>query len=201
VSTLKQPVAKRVVILDRDGTIVVDRGYLDDPEGLQFLPGAAEGLRRLHERGHRIIVATNQSGVGRGRLTLERMHEVNDRLVQMVQEIGAKIDGIYSCIHRPEDDCDCRKPRTRLVLEAAAAFGFDPANSVVIGDKSSDVELGQRVKAITMLVSQSGAASDGIPVEPDYVIRDLVRAAQIIDSLEVGRDHAAFAAATINEQD
>jgi D-glycero-D-manno-heptose 1,7-bisphosphate phosphatase len=172
------------VILDRDGTIVVDRGYLDDPEGLEFLPGAAEALRKLHERGHRLIVVSNQSGVGRGRLTLERMHEVNDRFARMVEDIGAKLDGIYCCIHKPEEECECRKPRTQLVLEAAAALGFDPANSVVIGDKSSDVELGQRLRATTMLVSNTGAASDGLPARPDYVIGDLLQAATIIEKLE-----------------
>jgi D-glycero-D-manno-heptose 1,7-bisphosphate phosphatase len=203
---VKQQLAKRAVILDRDGTIVVDRGYLDDPRGLLFLPGAAEGLRKLHERGHRIIVVTNQSGVGRGRLRLERMHEVNDRFAQMVEEIGARIDGIYCCIHRPEDDCDCRKPRTGLVLEAAAILGFDPAHAVVIGDKSSDVGLGQRLNAVTMLVSQNGAASDGIAAEPDYVIRDLIQAARIIEDLEtggnpVGSEDGAGAAATLNRRD
>jgi D-glycero-D-manno-heptose 1,7-bisphosphate phosphatase len=179
-----QSATRRVVILDRDGTIVIDRGYLDDPEQLCFLPGAAEGLRSLSRRGHRIIVVTNQSGVGRGRLTLERMHEVNERFAQMVTNVGGTLDGIYCCPHRPEDDCDCRKPKSRLVLDAARAIGFDPTNSIVIGDKSSDIELGRRIRAVTMLVSDNGRASDGDCVGPDYVIRDLLEAARIIENLE-----------------
>jgi D-glycero-D-manno-heptose 1,7-bisphosphate phosphatase len=171
----------RPVILDRDGTIVIDRHYLDDPAQLSFLPGAVEGLRTLSQNGHSIIVVTNQSGVGRGRFTLERMHEVNNRLIDMVAAAGARIDAIYSCPHEPAADCACRKPNTQLVLDAAQRFGFDPARSIVIGDKSSDVELGRRLQALTMLVSADGRATDDGWVQPDYIIRDLIEAARIID--------------------
>ena len=80
--------AQRAVILDRDGTIVVDRGYLDDPAQLRFLPGAAEGLRLWHERGYPLVIVSNQSGIGRGRLSLERAREVNARLLQMIEAAG-----------------------------------------------------------------------------------------------------------------
>jgi D-glycero-D-manno-heptose 1,7-bisphosphate phosphatase len=178
----------RAIILDRDGTIVVDGGYLDEPARLQFLPGAAEGLRRLHERGHPLIVVSNQSGVGRGLFSLARLQEVNQRFLHMVEEAGAKIDGLYFCPHRPEDNCACRKPATQLVLEAAAALGFVPARSVVIGDKGSDVELGRRLQALTMLVSATGRASDAQGPAPDYVVHDLREAAAIIENL--GRNAA-----------
>jgi len=183
--TAPLPPPKRAIILDRDGTIVVDHGYLDDPGRLQSLPGAAQALRQLSERGHPIIIVTNQSGVGRGRLTLERMHEVNERFVRMIEEIGAKVAGLYACPHKPEDDCQCRKPKTKLVLDAAAALDFEPVHSVVIGDKSSDIALGRGLQAVTMLVSDDGRASDGAWVEPDYVIRDLLDAARIVANLEV----------------
>lgn len=189
------PPPKRAIILDRDGTIIVDHGYLDDPGLLQFLPGAAEALRQLSERGHLIVVVTNQSGVGRGRLTLERMHAINNRFIRMIEAAGARVDGLYSCPHKPEDDCECRKPKTRLVLEAAAALGFEPANSVVIGDKSSDIALGRGVQAVTLLVSPDGRASDGECVEPDYVIRDLLEAVRIVADLEMPPASAAAPAA------
>jgi len=175
---------RRAVILDRDGTIIVDHGYLGDPACVTLLPGAAEGLRRLHERGHPIVVVSNQSGVGRGHLTLARVQEVNERLQQLVGEAGARIDAIYCCPHRPEEHCACRKPSTTLVLQAAADLGFDPAACVVIGDKSSDVELGQRLRVPTLLVSADGTASDGLPASPNYVIRDLAQGARIIEGLE-----------------
>jgi D-glycero-D-manno-heptose 1,7-bisphosphate phosphatase len=187
--TAQQPKRKRAIVLDRDGTIVRDHNYLDDPRLLEFLPGAAAALRQLTERGHPIIIVTNQSGVGRGRLTLERMHEINERFLRMVEEIGAIVDRLYYCPHRPEDDCECRKPKTKLVLEGAAAIGFEPADSVVIGDKSSDIALGRNLQAVTMLVSGDGRASDGDWVEPDYIIRDLLEAARIVANLEIVAPH------------
>jgi D-glycero-D-manno-heptose 1,7-bisphosphate phosphatase len=176
--------ATRAVILDRDGTIVADIGYLDDPARLEFLPGAAEGLRRLHASGYRIVVVTNQSGVGRGRFALTRLHEIHATLLQMARQAGAPIDAIYYCPHRPEENCACRKPKPKLLLQAAAELGFEPSAAVVIGDKSSDIELGRSVGAVTMLVSETGRDSEGKLVEPDYVIRDLLEAARLLGDPE-----------------
>jgi D-glycero-D-manno-heptose 1,7-bisphosphate phosphatase len=169
----------RVVILDRDGTIVVDHGYLADPARLEFLPRAVEGLRLMQATGARLVVVTNQSGVGRGLISLQRMHEINARFLEMVREIGARIEGLYWCPHRPEEECVCRKPRTRLVLDAAAELGFDPRSAWVIGDKSSDIELGRRLGAVTVLVSANGSGGSGVNVDADYVVPDLFEAAQL----------------------
>jgi D-glycero-D-manno-heptose 1,7-bisphosphate phosphatase len=171
---------KKVVILDRDGTIVIDRHYLSDPAGLEFLPGAADGLRSLYESGHRLVVITNQSGVGRGLFSLERLQAMNARLREMVLESGARLEGIYFCPHRPEDGCDCRKPATRLLLDAASELRFNPADAVVIGDKDSDIEFGSRAGALTMLVSPGELAKRAA----DYVVRDLREAATILRTLE-----------------
>ncbi len=181
---MSAPRAPRPVILDRDGTIIIDRGYLDDPDGLRFLPGAAEGLRLLHEAGHHLIVVSNQSGVGLGLFTLTRLEEVNRRFTAMLEAAGAPLAGLYFCPHRPEDFCDCRKPNTALLRKAAAALGFEPARSIVIGDKSSDVELGSRVGATTILVSAGTLTSDGKPAQADYIARDLTEAARIIHRLD-----------------
>ncbi len=178
---MSAPRAGRPVILDRDGTIVEDPGYLDDPQQLRYLPGAAQGLRMLHRAGHPLVVISNQSGVGRGLFSLERLQAINRRFRAMLAADGAPLAGLYFCPHRPEDGCDCRKPNTALLRQAAEALGFEPRAAIVIGDKSSDVELGKRVGATTMLVSASAAASDGKPAHPDYVVRDLIEAARIID--------------------
>lgn len=177
----------RPVILDRDGTVIIDRQYLDDPAQIEFLPGAVDGLRRLSESSRPIIIVTNQSGVGRGRFTLARMHEVNDRLIRMASDAGIRIDAIYSCPHGPEEDCACRKPGTQLVLEAAGRFGFDPASAIVVGDKSTDIELGRRLHAITILISTDGRAADEGWVEPDYVLANLRDAARVIERIESAR--------------
>jgi D-glycero-D-manno-heptose 1,7-bisphosphate phosphatase len=170
---------RRAIILDRDGTIIVDHGYLDDPGKVEFLPGALEGLREWHALGHPLIVISNQSGIGRGVLTIARVLEINARMQQLLRAAGAPLDGIYFCPHGPTDGCDCRKPGSRLVEDAAAELSFEPADAVVIGDKSSDIELGRRLGAVTMLVSADGRASDGIHAEPDYVVASLLEAARI----------------------
>jgi D-glycero-D-manno-heptose 1,7-bisphosphate phosphatase len=174
----------RPVILDRDGTIVVDCGYLDDPARLRFLPGAAEGLRALHQQGHPLIVVSNQSGVARGLFTLARLHEINQRFTAMVEGAGAHLAGLYYCPHGPAEGCECRKPNTRLVREAAAALNFTPADAVVIGDKSSDIELGRRLHATTILICDTSQAHDGKRIQADYLACDLLEAAQIIQGLE-----------------
>ena len=176
----------KVVILDRDGTIVIDRNYLSDAAGLEFLPGAPEGLRSMHEQGYRLIVITNQSGVGRGLFSLDSLHQMNVRLQEMFRMSGARLERIYFCPHRPEEQCECRKPKIRLLMDAASELGFDPSRAVVIGDQSSDVEFGKRVGAVTMLVAAQGSAGALHSIAPDYVVRDLRQAAALLQSRDDG---------------
>jgi D-glycero-D-manno-heptose 1,7-bisphosphate phosphatase len=166
----------KVVILDRDGTIVIDRGYLGDPEGLQFAPGAVEGLQCLYSHGYCLVVITNQSGVGRGLFTLERVHAMNARLNAMVREVGAKLEGIYFCPHLPDAGCACRKPAPGLLRQAALELDFDPATAVVIGDKESDIEFGLRAGSKTILIRASGPAR----VSPHLIAANLMEAARAI---------------------
>ena len=182
---MKPAVSGTVIVLDRDGTIVVDKHYLDDPDELQFLPNAAEGLRSLHEAGHRLIVATNQSGVGRGRFSLARMQEVNARLEQMVAAAGARLEAIYSCPHAPADMCACRKPALGMLQQAAADLGFDPAASIVVGDKASDVEFGRRAGAISMLISDPAQAPVALHPAADFLVSDLAQVARIANDAEL----------------
>lgn len=147
------PRHRKVVILDRDGTIVVDKDYLDTPDGLEFLPGAAEALRCLYENGYRLVVVTNQSGIARGHLDLGTLERIHHRLRQMVAAAGAHLEGIYFCPHGPDQGCACRKPGTGLLEQAATELGFDLSAVIVVGDKESDVELGRRVGAPAVLIS------------------------------------------------
>jgi D-glycero-D-manno-heptose 1,7-bisphosphate phosphatase len=172
----------RVIVLDRDGTMVIDRHYLDDPDGLEFEPHAAAGLRRMYENGHRLVVITNQSGIGRGLFSVERLAAIHARLETMVQGIGAKLAGIYYCPHTPEDRCECRKPGSELLLRAAADLGFDPARCVVIGDKMSDVEFGARLGALTILIDPQRARDLPRTPRPDCVAADLLEAALWVES-------------------
>ena len=177
----------KVVILDRDGTLVIDRGYLDDPAGLEFEAGAADALRRLHAHGYRLVVITNQSGVARGLFPLQRVIAMNARLTAMVEAAGAKLAGIYFCPHAPDAGCACRKPGLGLLSRAAADLDFDPKLAVVIGDKPSDVEFGRRAGARTILIAGRAphAAAQPRPGTapgpvPDAVLPNLMEAALAI---------------------
>jgi D-glycero-D-manno-heptose 1,7-bisphosphate phosphatase len=172
----------RVVILDRDGTIVIDRGYLDDAAGLEFEPGAAEGLRFLYQHGFRLLVITNQSGVGRGFFQLERVHAVNARLEQMVEEAGARLEAIYFCPHSPDAGCACRKPALGLFTEAVEQLRFHAASAVVIGDKESDIEFGRLAGAKTILIAGATRSRD-VGIRPDFVAPDLLSAARLLVGL------------------
>ena len=172
------PRLERVIVLDRDGTIVVDRGYLSDPAGLEFEAGAAAALRLLAAAGHRLVVITNQSGVGRGRFPIARVHEKNARLDAMVTAAGASLAGIYFCPHAPDAGCACRKPAQGLMQQAAAELRFDPAAAVVIGDKESDVEFGRRAGAETILLAADAPAAAG--TRADSIAPDLLGAARLL---------------------
>lgn len=172
-----------VVLLDRDGTIIADRHYLADPDQVELLPRAAEGLRRLRRAGCKLAVITNQSGVGRGLFSLETLQRIHGRMMELLLAEGVEIEGIFFCPHTPDDSCDCRKPQPGLIQQAAEALGFRPAECFVVGDKPCDVELGQAVGARTVLVRTGyGAAVDAEKsCNPDYTVDDLCKAADVIE--------------------
>ena len=176
---------RRAVLLDRDGTIIVDKHYLADPREVELIAGAAEGLRRLATLGLRLVVVTNQSGIGRGYLDAERLERIHRELSRLLVEQGVRLDGIFWCPHRPEDGCDCRKPRTGLVDRAAAELRFDPADGFVVGDKSADIELGRRLGATTLLVRTGDGKRTEAAGEPraDHVTDDLFEASRVIERL------------------
>lgn len=174
-------VSDKVVILDRDGTVVVDRGYLDDPAGLEFKPEAAAGLQFLYSHGYRLIVITNQSGVGRGFFTLECVEAMNARLKVMVEDAGARLEGIYFCPHAPGAACACRKPALGLLTQAASDLGFKPSSAIVIGDKESDIEFGRRAGAMTILIA-ADAQAPNVLTRADVVATNLIEAARAVVS-------------------
>jgi histidinol-phosphate phosphatase family protein len=136
------------VIFDRDGTIVVDVPYNGDPGRVEPVPGAREGIARLRAAGLPIAVVSNQSGIGRGLISAAQVEAVNRR----VDEVLGPFDLWLFCPHAPEDDCDCRKPKPKLILDAARALGVDPACCVVIGDKETDAQAARAAGARAVLV-------------------------------------------------
>jgi D-glycero-D-manno-heptose 1,7-bisphosphate phosphatase len=181
---------RRFVLLDRDGTVNVERHYLSAPEQVELLPNAARGLAEMARLGLGLAIVTNQSGLGRGYFDAARLGQIHDRLRQLLREAaGVELDGIFYCPHLPEDDCDCRKPRPGLIERAAGELRFVPSRAFVIGDKACDIDLGRAVGATTLLVRTgygAQAAADAT-VEADYVVDDLCEAAEAIRRLMVDR--------------
>jgi D-glycero-D-manno-heptose 1,7-bisphosphate phosphatase len=179
---------RRFVLLDRDGTIIVEKHYLSDPEEVQLIPGATAGLRRLRELGLGLVVVTNQSAIGRGHFGPERLAEIHERLERELRAEGVEIEAIFHCPHHPDDGCDCRKPRAGLVRRAAQQLHFDPAGCFVVGDLPSDVELGRAIGATTLLVRTGHGADTEARGEakPDHVVDSLGEAATLIERLLAG---------------
>jgi histidinol-phosphate phosphatase family protein len=142
------------VFLDRDGTIIHNPPgvYLTDPRRLKFYADALQALRLLASLGYRLIVVTNQSGVGRGYMTLARSKAINMRLVNGLRAGGIELDGVYFCPHRPEENCLCRKPERGLVDEALRHHLIDLPGSIVIGDKISDLKLADAIGAAAIFL-------------------------------------------------
>jgi D,D-heptose 1,7-bisphosphate phosphatase len=172
------------LFLDRDGTIIVERGYLSDPRGVELLPGVAQVIREAKALSLPVVVITNQSGVARGLFTEQDVQAVNERLKELIKDAGATIDAIYYCPHLPgagnspySKVCSCRKPSTGMLEMAQKAFGIDLASSFVIGDKCSDVRTGINAGSKTVLVltgmgRTEAARCTGIDA-PDFVAEDL----------------------------
>jgi len=132
----------RALLLDRDGTLIVDVGYPRDPALVEPLPGAIEALRELQQT-FALVIISNQSGIGRGLITEAEAKAVHDRVVEVFAAGGVRFAGSYYCLHAPEAGCRCRKPAPGLILDAARDLGLELASSVMIGDKPSDLEAGR----------------------------------------------------------
>ena len=181
----------RAVFFDRDGTVNVEVGYLSDLEQLKLIPGAGSAIRRLNEAGLTVVLVTNQSGVARGYFTEDFVRETHLLLASMLTHDGARFDGIYYCPHHPRSgnspylrECDCRKPGTGMLNQAARELDIDLARSFVVGDKWSDVELGQRAGAVSILVESGFTHDDPGNARHGHVREPAYRAISIVDAVD-----------------
>jgi D-glycero-D-manno-heptose 1,7-bisphosphate phosphatase len=174
---------RRYVLLDRDGTLITERGYLGSVEGLELLPNTTAGLRRLTELGLGLVVLTNQSGLARGYFGWPAVHAVHEHLRRLLADHGVAVAGFYVCPHRPDAGCACRKPEPGLALAAANEHGFDLAAALVVGDKPCDIDLGKRVGATTFLVRTGYGELHARTTDADYVVADILAAAKVIETL------------------
>ncbi|MBN1502648.1 HAD family hydrolase [Candidatus Woesearchaeota archaeon] len=172
----------KAVFLDRDGTINVDKGYVYKKEDLEFLPNAVNGLKNIQQLGFKLIIITNQSGIGKGYYSEKEYRIFMNELYKKLGEKGVKIEADYYCKHAPEKKCSCRKPNTKMIENAVKAHWIDKPNSYFIGDKTADILAGKNARLRTILVLTGKAGKDGkYQIKPDYICRNLKEASQIIE--------------------
>ncbi len=157
-----------------------DVDYCGDPNDVALLPGVSEALRHLKERGYRLVVITNQSGIGRGYFNEEQYRAVEAQVSRRVGE--GVIDATYYCPHLPDDGCKCRKPSPEMVFAAAREHDVDLARSFFIGDKRSDLDCGRKAGVKTILV-RTGYGNDTDAGLADFVADDVGQAANVIVDL------------------
>ncbi len=174
------------VFLDRDGVLNQDSDYyVKSWAEVHLLPGALEALRRLHEAGCEVYVATNQAGVSKGLYSHQTLRDMHLRLRLLAEQAGGRIHGLAYCPHAPEDGCACRKPRPGLLRKLAAKYGLDPARSVMVGDSDKDLEAGHAVGCRTIFLhtrsaDRAAAHLGRCAVTPDYEAESLLEAVPYI---------------------
>jgi D-glycero-D-manno-heptose 1,7-bisphosphate phosphatase len=164
------------VFLDRDGTLMRDVDYCGSPGNVHVFEGAPAALRRLKGRGYKLVVITNQSGIGRGYFTENQYSAVESELGQ---QLGGVIDATYYCPHLPTANCKCRKPSAEMVVRAAGEHDLDLTHSFFVGDKPSDLECGRNAGVKTILV-RTGYGENTDAARADFVADDLAKAADLI---------------------
>jgi D-glycero-D-manno-heptose 1,7-bisphosphate phosphatase len=169
------------VFLDRDGTIMRDAEYCSNPKQVEIFPGVPEALRRLRAAGYKLIVITNQSGIGRGFFTLERYRAVEAEVIRQLGE--ALVDATYFCPDVPDQPSACRKPAPGMVLQAAREHNIDLGRSFFVGDKESDVECGQNAGLCTIRL-RTGFDQATTTSCADWIVEDFAQAAKTILTCE-----------------
>jgi D-glycero-D-manno-heptose 1,7-bisphosphate phosphatase len=154
-----QPIPK-LIILGRDGILNEFReDHIKAPEEWVAVPGALEAVSRLNHAGWHVVVATNQSGIGRGMIDMAAVNAVNAHMLRSLQTLGGRVDAVFFCPHTPEDGCDCRKPLPGMVLEIGRRYGADLAQVPMVGDTLRDLQAAQAAGCEPHLVRSGRAAA------------------------------------------
>ena len=191
---------RRAIIMDRDGTVCDEVGYVNHVDRVRLLPRAAAAIRAANEAGFQTVVVTNQAGVARGYFAESLVDEVHERVRELLAAEGARLDGIYCCLHHPEvgapayrKACTCRKPLPGLLERARDEMGIDLPASYMVGDSSKDLEAGHSAGTTNVLVltgygkGELTHQSRTWPVQPDHVADDLLDAVGWILAREAAR--------------
>ncbi len=170
----------KLIILDRDGVINFDSDqYIKSPAEWKPIPGSPEAIARLNQAGYRVVVATNQSGVGRGLFEMDTLNAIHDKMHKTVAAAGGRIDAVFYCPHAADAKCDCRKPKPGMFERIASCYNLDLTSVPAIGDSLRDLQAAATAGALPMLVltgkGTKTMAEGGLP-EETIVFKDLAAA-------------------------
>lgn len=159
----------KLIVLDRDGVINVDsEQFIKSPDEWKPIPGSLEAIARLNESGWRVVVASNQSGVGRGLFDMDTLNAINEKMTKAIGQVGGRLDAIFFCPHSADSTCDCRKPRPGMFLQIAERFNVDMRGVPVVGDSLRDLQAGVAVGCQPYLVlTGKGAKTQADPALPE----------------------------------
>ncbi len=171
----------KAVFLDRDGVINIDKNYVYKIEDFEFISGSVKALKKIKDKGYLIIIITNQSGIGRGYYSKEDYLKLKKHMNNELNKFGIIIDDEYYCKHSPDDKCDCRKPKPKMINDPVKKHNIDVEKSYFIGDKTSDIQAGKNAGLKTILVQTGKGGKDNLyDVEPDFVCQDFYKASEIL---------------------
>lgn len=178
------PRSYAAVFLDRDGTLIEEKVYLSDPAGVILLPGVGVALRRLMDAGFKLVMVTNQSGIGRGYYTEADLHRVNQRVIEELAPDGVRFERIYFSPEAPDQPSYGRKPRPQFLFDARDEFGIDLTRSYMVGDKMADLECGWNAGVRQSILVRTGY---GIEVEAALGSGDRMRTV-VVDDLSAAAE-------------
>lgn len=171
----------KAVFLDRDGVINFDRDHVHKIEDFKFIPGVIPALKKLSKTDYKLIIVTNQAGIGKGMYKKRDYYKLNKQMLNYLKNKNIKINATYFCPHHPDDGCKCRKPKTFLFEKAKDKFNLDFRRCWLVGDKTSDIKAGKNINCKTILVKTGYAGKDKrYKVKPDFKAKDLNDAVNLI---------------------
>lgn len=171
---------KKTVFFDRDGTLIIDKVYLNDPEQIVYLEGVFQALKELRDAGFQFVVVTNQSGVARGLVTLDNLHEIHRRIAAEFAQHDIQFAGFYYAPYSVESNHEMRKPNPGMLLAAHEEHGIDFSRSWMVGDRGSDVVAGNRAGCRTVLLDGIESAETIAEIKPGCVAHTILEAARFI---------------------
>lgn len=171
---------QKVIFLDRDGVINIEKDYLYKVEDFEFVDGVFDALKYFQSLGYKLIVVTNQSGISRGYYTKDDFDKLTVWMVEQFRKNDIILDGVFCCPHGPNDNCNCRKPKTGMVDESLKLFDIDFENSWLIGDKDSDIQMAINSGIKNTIQVRSGHKFDEQTSKADYILDSIKDSISVI---------------------